>query len=264
MQEGPLFTRDTDDTTAGQFSSAVSLAGIFIRYSFYFFGAIVMALLGIVLISVWSNRVALVADTPAFRIADGSVAGLPVRTDVVAGGRLGRIEVVQYGALQNRRTDLTVVMTFPPKGIVGSTQLTADLREARLLRDVRAVPLSTHYDLETRYGSFHAVEMQIETDGRWKQCLAYSTRFANSAVSLMGWTCDATGSKPGADALACTLDKLVIDKKLASPDADAYMRERMMRPANCSATIVSQTTDVRSRSMPAPPRWAQPLPRTRW
>jgi hypothetical protein len=259
-----LFTRDTDEITTGQLSSAVSLAGTFVRYSFYFFGAIVMAIVGVVAISVWSNRVTLIADQPAFRIADGSVAGLPVTTDIIAGGRLGRIEVVQYGTLHNRRPDLTVVMSFPVKGTVGSTQLTTDLREARLLRDVRAVPLPTHYDLETRYGSLHAVEMQIETDGRWKQCLAFSTRFNSSAVSLMGWTCDGTGSKPGADALACTLDKLLIDRKLATAEADAYMRERMMRPANCSATIVSQTTDIRSRSMPAQPRWAQPLPRTRW
>jgi len=256
--------RYTEETTAGQISTAVSLAGTFVRYSFYFSGAIVMAIIGVTLILVWSNRVAIVADKPAFRIADGSVSGLPVSTDVVAGGRLGRIEVVQYGTLNNRRTDFTVVMSFPPRGVFGNTQLTTDLREARLLRDVRAVTLPTHYDLETRYGSFHAVEMQIETDGRWKQCLAYSTRFNSSAVSMMGWTCDATGSKPGADALACTLDKLVIDKKLATPEADAYMRERMLRPANCSATIVSQTTDVRSRSIPSPPRWAQPLPRTRW
>jgi hypothetical protein len=123
--------------------------------------------------------------------------------------------------------------------------------------------MSTHYDLETRYGPVHAVEMRVETDGRWKQCLSYSSRFNTNAVALLGWSCDATGSKPGPDALACALDKLVLDKPLATADADVFMRERMMRPANCSATLVSQTIDVRSRPVSPPSRWSQPSSRTR-
>jgi hypothetical protein len=244
------------------YSSAASIAGTFVRTAFYFFGAIVMGVIGFALLSGWNHRVTVVADAPAFRIADGSISRLPVTTDVVTGGRQGRIEVVQYGTLNNRSTDLAVVLVFPAKDAVGSTRLAMDLRETNLLRNARAITLTTHYDLETRYGPIHAVEMRAETDGRWKQCLSYSSRFDTNAIALMGWTCDATGSKPGADALACALDKLVIDKPLTTTEANAYMLERMKRPANCSASIVSQTIDTRPRRI-APPLLSLPASRTR-
>jgi hypothetical protein len=50
-------------------------------------------------------------------------------------------------------------------------------------------------DWQTDKGSI-AVETRVETDGRWKQCLAFSSRFDTRAVFLSGWTCDATGTKP--------------------------------------------------------------------
>lgn len=254
--------RNTDTATTGQFSSAVSLAGTFIRYTFYFIGAIVLGIIGVALIWIWSNRVKVVEDKPAFRIADGSVARLPVASDIITSGQFGRVEVMQYGTLQNRETDLTVAMSFPPQGSVKTLSGLA-LRDTKLLRDVRYQTLATHYDLETRYGPIHAVEMRIEADGRWKQCLSYSSRFNTSAIFLTGWTCDATGTKPGADALACALDKLVIDKELASRDADAYLRERMARPAYCTARQVTQTFDTGSRPVSPPSRWSQPSAKTR-
>jgi hypothetical protein len=259
----PLSSRDFNGTTTDQLATAVSLAGLFVRYSFYLFGALVMGIIAFALLWGWNHRVKVVADAPAFRITDGSVGRLPVTTEVITGGRQGRLEVVQYGTLHNRGTDLAVVMVLPPKGALGSTRIAMDLRETNLLRHARAYNLSVHYDLETRYGPIHAVEMRAETDGRWKQCLSYSSRFDTNAVALAGWTCDATGSKPGADALACALDKLVIDRPLATAEADGYMRERMKKPANCSASIVSQTIDVRSRGISPPSRWSQPSSRTR-
>lgn len=256
-----MFTSDNNGAAAGSVSSAISLAGSFIRYAFYFWAAIVMGLIALLAMTFWSHRVTLVDDKPAFRIADGSVARLSVSTDIIAGKSFGRIEVMQYGVLQNRETDLTVVMTQPPKDTPNTTVLTEGLRGTRLYRNV--IPLSTHYDLETRFGPIHAVDARIETDGRWQQCLSFSSRFKTKAVSLSGWTCDATGTKPGPYALACALDKLVIDKPLASAEADSYMRERMARPADCSASTVSQTFDTRSRAMSPPSRWSQPSSRTR-
>jgi len=150
-----------------------------------------------------------------------------------------------------------------PKENIGRTQLGDQLNDSRLLRGMRYQQLSTHYDLETRYGPFHAVESRIEIDGRWQQCLAYNSRFTTNAVLVQGWSCDGTGSKPGADALACALDKLVIDKDLASKDADAYLRARMTRPATCSAQQVSQTFDMGTRPVSPPSRWSQPSARTR-
>jgi hypothetical protein len=258
-----VFTPDNNGATAASFWSAISLAGSFIRYAFYFWAAIVMGMIALVAIKFWGHRVTLVAEKPAFRIADGSVARLPVSTDVIAGKSFGRVEVMQYGVLENRETDLTVIMTLPPQDTPNTTVLTEGLRGTRLYRNVIPIPLSTHYDLETRYGPIHAVDARIETDGRWKQCLSFSSRFRTKTVWLSGWTCDATGTSPGAYALACALDKLVIDKPLASAEADAYMRERMARPADCSANNVSQTFDVRSRPVSPPSRWSQPSSRTR-
>lgn len=258
-----MYRRDFNGTTTEHLSTAVSLAGVLVRYSFFLIGTIVIGIIGLAMLWVWNQRIRVVSDAPAFHIDDGSIGSLPVTSDVITGGQQGRIEVVQYGTLHNRGTDLAVVMLLPPKGAVASTRLAMDLREINILRHVRAVNLTTHYDLETRFGPVHAVEMRAETDGRWKQCLSYSSRFNTNAVALMGWSCDGSGSKPGAYALACTLDRLVIDKPLATTEADAWVRERMARPPNCSAHIVSQTTDVRSRPVSPPSRWSQPSSRTR-
>ena len=57
--------------------------------------------------------------------------------------------------------------------------------------------------------------MRVDTDGRWKQCLAFRSRFDTAAVYLTGWYCDGSGSKPSPNALACVLDKLVIERELA-------------------------------------------------
>ncbi|SEI22128.1 hypothetical protein [Tardiphaga sp. OK245] len=253
--------RDSD-TTAGQFTSAVSLAGVFVRYAFYFFGMIVFGLIAFGVIWLWGNRVQVVQDKPAFRITDGSFTRLPVSSDIIISGLLGRVEVMQYGTLDHRGIDLTVAIAFPPPGGL-QTRPTFEPRETKLLRNMRFQTLSTHFDLETRYGPVHAVETRVETDGRWKQCLAFSSRFDTRAVFLSGWTCDATGTKPGADALACALDKLVIDKELPTKEADAYLRARMTRPAYCAARQVTQTFDTGSRPIAPPSRWSQPSARTR-
>ena len=90
--------------------------------------------------------------------------------------------------------------------------------------------------------------MRVDTDGRWKLCLTYYSRFASDDVVLAGWYCDASGGKPSPDRLACLLDRLVLDAPLQSRDADAFMREQAARAPRCSASPVSQTVDTRSRS----------------
>jgi hypothetical protein len=261
-REHPLSFRDTETATAAQLSSAVSLAGVFVRYAFYFFGMIVFGLIAFGLIWLWSNRAQVVDAKPGFRISDGSFARLPVSSDVIVSGSVGRVEIMQYGAMDHRGIDLTVAIAFPPPGGV-QTRPTFEPRDTKLLRNMRFQTLYTHFDLETRYGPVHAIETRVETDGRWKQCLAFSSRFDTRAVFLSGWTCDATGTKPGADALACALDKLVIDKELPTKEADAYMRPRMSRSAYCAARQVTQTFDTGSRPIAPPSRWSQPSARTR-
>jgi hypothetical protein len=252
-----------ETVTAGQVSS-IAIAGAAIRYSFYAVGVIVLGIVGIGILSMWRWVPKPIDAPPAFRIAAGEVASKPVSGHVIASSRIGRSEVRQYGQLHSRTNDLAVVMVMPPKGIGMGTQLVQDLNEANLLRLKRTVLTQTHYDLDTRFGEFRATEMRVDTDGRWKQCLAYRSRLETTAVYFIGWYCDGTGTRPAASALACILDKLVLERELASKEADAFLRERMAKPAFCQAVPVSQTTDMGHRSVSPPGRWSQPSAQRRY
>jgi hypothetical protein len=132
------------------------------------------------------------------------------------------------------------------------------LSDIKLLRNARVVYSSTHYDLDTRLGAVRATDIRVDSDGQWKQCLAFVSRFDTTSVYLMGWYCDASGAKPSATKLACTLDRLELDSPLASREADAYLRERVVRPATCSAWPVTQTIDTTPRRPSPPSRWSTP------
>jgi hypothetical protein len=241
-------------------SSNISMAGSVIRYGFYLVGAFVMGAVGLVMFSVWNWLPAAVNDPPAFRVSSSNLAQLAVSGHVVTSG-LGRIEVRQYGRLHSRDIDLAVVMVMPPKGIGMGTEFAQDLRNINLLRGARAILMPTHYDLETRFGDFRATEMRVDTDGRWKNCLAFRSRLDTAAVYFTGWYCDGSGTKPGAQALACMLDRLALDSELASKEANGFLRARMARSSYCSAEPVTQTTDTRDarqRRTTSPQRWSQP------
>ncbi len=247
-----------ETVTAGGMA-AVSVAGAFIRYTFYGVGALVLGMIGLGIMSIWKVVPKPVDAPPAFRITAGEFANKPTSGNVVTSSRLGRAEVLQYGQLHNRSSDLAVVLAMPPKGIGMGSQFVQDLTDVNLLRHRRPMIMTqTHYDLDTRFGEYRATEMRVDTDGRWKQCLAFRSRFETAAVYLTGWYCDASGSKPSANALACILDKLVIERDLASKEADAYMRGRMAKSAHCQATPVSQTSDTGHRGVSPPSRWSQP------
>jgi hypothetical protein len=244
--------------TAGQVSP-LSIAGAFIRYGFYAIGAVVLAMVGIGALSMWKLVPKPIDAPPAFRIAAGEVTTKPASGHVISSSRLGRAEVRQYGQLHNRTTDLAVVLVMPPKGYGMGAHLVQDLREVNLLRMKRAQMTQNNFDIDTRFGEYRATEMRVDTDGRWKQCLAYRSRFDTASVYLFGWFCDGSGNRPAASTLACILDRLVIERQLASKEADAFLRERMAKPALCQAAPVTQTTDIRNRRGVSPPsRWSQP------
>jgi hypothetical protein len=245
------------DATVGGISP-ISLVGIAIRYGFYAIGALVLGMIGIGLLTVWSMGAKTIDTPPSFRIASADVARKPVSDQVVTSSKLGRIEVRQYGRLHDRGEDLTVVLAMPPKGVGMGSRFVQDLKQINLLRWTRAVLTRTHYDIDMRFGEYRATEMRVDTDGLWKQCLSFRSRFDEAAVFLTGWYCDGSGSKPSANALACMLDRLVIDRELASKDADAFLRERMARPPRCQAAPVAQTTDTGHRRMSPPSRWSRP------
>ena len=244
--------------TAGEVSP-IAVAGSVIRYAFYAVGTLALGAVGLGIMSI-SNFVPKAVDAPpAFRIAAGEFASRATSGHVVTSSRLGRAEVLQYGQLHNRTTDLAVALIMPPKGIGMGTQFLQDLSNINLLRAKRPIIMTqTNYDLDTRFGEYRATEMRIDTDGRWKQCLAFRSRFDTAVVYITGWYCDGSGSKPSANSLACVLDKLVIERELASKDADTFMRGQMAKSAHCQADTVTQTTDTGHRGTSPQWRWTQP------
>ena len=252
------------DAVASGVMSSLSMAGKLIQVACYL---VLFAVLGVIFIgfsslfggeSYWRMLPKPVDAPPAFRISAGEFTGKTATGHVVKSSRFGRVEVVQYGQLNNRGSDLAVVLVMPPKGIGMGTQFAQDLTDLNLLRLKRASMSSTHHDLDTRFGEYRATEMRVDADGRWKQCLAFRSRLETTAVYLTGWYCDGSGSKPSAASLACLLDKLVIERELAVKEADTFMRGRMTKAAYCQAVPVTQTSDTGHRGVSPPSRWSQP------
>jgi hypothetical protein len=245
-------------------NAVVSGTGIIIRYSFYLVGALVLGMIGLAMLTFYGGRTRTVDERPAFRLAAQHLSALTMRSQIVTGGQFGRLELIQYGALHDRGVNLNIGMGFPPADALITRDSMPQL-SSLMPRNRRTVLSSTHYDLETRFGPARATDLRIESDGQWKQCLAFASRFDTTAVYLMGWYCDASGAKPSAASLACMLDRLTLDRPLASKEADAFMRERLVRPASCSAIPVSQTIDTRQRSrMSTPQRWSTPSAQQRY
>lgn len=104
---------------------------------------------------------------------------------------------------------------------------------------------TTYYDLETRFGPVRAANFQINSDGQTKLCVSYLSRFETLSLFYKGWFCEASGARPNFTKLACILDRLTLNGPLPSAPAQVFFDERIRRPARCSASPVSQTTDTR-------------------
>jgi hypothetical protein len=254
----------SDFASRSNVSSAISHSGTIIRYAFYLAGALAFALIAIVIIKVYGfvsfNSVKIVDTTPSFRLVDSELARLPTRSKVVNGGAIGRIEVRHYGQLHDRTANLSMAMIVPPKPADRSIRPSfADVRNTLAMSATSSSVWGTaRHDLETRFGPVRATEARINADGLIKPCLMFLSRFETEAVRLEGAYCEADGSKPSPHRLACILDGLVLDTRLASLAADAFLRERMARRPYCTSTPVSQTLDTQSRRMSPPARWSMP------
>ena len=229
-----------------------------IQYSFYLIGALVLGMIGIALLSAYGGREKKVDERPSFRLHVEHLARLPLRSQVVASARFGRVETYEYGAIHARDVNLALAVGFPPKDAIVTRDSLPRLSDIKLLGNARIVYSATHHDLDTRFGAVRATDIRVDSDGQWKQCLAFVSRFDTTSVYVMGWYCDASGAKPSASKLACTLDRLEVDSPLASREADGYLRERMARPASCSASPVAQTIDATPRRLSPPSRWSTP------
>ena len=249
-----------ETVAAGEGPSPISIAGNLIKYGFYTIGMLVLGIIGLGIMSLWKIPPKPIDVPPAFRTTAQGLSRLPVTGHLLSSSLIGRAEVRQYGRLTNRDIDLAVVLFMPPKGVGMGTEFVQDLRTLNLLKMTRMSMTQTHYDMDTRFSEFCGTEMRVDTDSRWKQCIAFRSRFDSPSVYVAGWYCDATGTKPSADAVACMLDKLVLDKELDSKEADTFLREKMTKRANCMGSPVTQTTATGSRRVSSPYRWSQPSP----
>lgn len=244
---------------ASHVTTAVTGVGILIRYSFYLFGAMVFAMIAYGTSFVWMARPQVIEQDTNFRIVSNDIARLPMKTLVIDGYWAGRLEARHYGNLHDRDTDASFFMVVPRQAITVERYFGQEILDLPRLRNSRAVLSTRYHDLETRFGAVRAADLNVTADGFIKQCLVFLSRFETNAVYLKGWLCETSGAKPSADKLACMIDRMVLEKPMASKEAEAFLRAKMAKPASCSAVPVSQTTDTRARATPSSPqRWSTP------
>jgi hypothetical protein len=223
-------------------TTAATMTGAFVRYGFYAAGMFVLVVM-LIIPFMRSDPVTRHDTPPAFRMTSPELARLPGNGSVIT-GRGARVEMRTYGSLYDRGKDFTAMLVVPPKNHPGARDFAVEIRDLTPLRS-GVFMLNTFHDLQTRFGAVRASEFRINADGRHKLCLAYLSRFDTTAVYLKGWSCEASGSKPGTWDLACDLDSLVVEPTFAANEAGAFLRDRMKRPRQCSAEQVTQTTDTR-------------------
>jgi hypothetical protein len=237
---------------------AVICCGVFVVAPV--FGAIGIAALtaGVVGSKIVDERPKVVDDRPSLRLNIEQLARLPVRSQLLAGSRFGRAELHEYGSIYNRDVNFSLVMGIPPSDAVLTNGSMPHFSDVRLMRNARTVSSSIHYDLETRLGPMRATEVRVDNDGQWKQCLTFVSRFDSLALYMMGAYCDASGTKPSPDRLACMLSRVELHAPVPSPEAEGYLRERLEHAYSCSAHPVSQTIDTGQRRPSPPSRWSTP------
>ena len=222
-------------------------AGGLVRTGFYAAGLVVLGLVGIGIALGYEAFPKRVEAAPAFRLAAGDFAARATGGEVEKGW-FGRSETRRYGRIHDHDRDLTVILAMPSGRYTAPADFRSEIASIEALRSIRAGILPAYHDLETRFGPLRAAEMRVQADGRRKLCLAFVSRFDTEAVYLKGWVCEANGSKPSPAALACTLNTLALDGRLASAAADGFIRERLSRGSTCHASPVTQTTDTRPPS----------------
>jgi hypothetical protein len=193
----------------------------------------------------WAHLRSLAADPAAMRFVDREIAKLPTRSHVTTDPAHGRDEVREYGLLDDSHMDATLIMQMPPAGKAGLRDFMQELRALDPVRNATRATMAGTYDLQTRFGSYLAAEIQIDMLGRWKDCIAFLSHFETTAVYVKGWFCDGIGERPNGERLACALDGLVVDSPLSSERADAFMREHMARPSFCAAIGRGQDREPR-------------------
>jgi hypothetical protein len=187
-------------------------------------------------------------DPASMRLADADLARLPTRSFITEGEATGAGEVRQYGLFDDVNKDATLIMVTPGPGQSVARNFVDEVRALDPIDKATRAIMARSYELHTRFGLYQAAEIQIDMVGRWKDCIAFLSRFETAAIYVKGWYCNAVGTKPNAERLACVLDSLVLDRPLASGNADSFVRERIARPSFCAASERDDIRDLRAHS----------------
>jgi len=193
-------------------------------------------------------------DPAVVRFSDPNISRLHTRSFIAENGVIGHGEIRQYGLLDDPNRDVTLIMVIPPAGQSLARDFVTEVRSLDLLRNAAHAAMTRSYEVQTRFGLYQAADLQIDMVGRWKDCLAFMSRFETNSIYIKGWYCDDVGNKPKAEKLACVLDSVVIDRALESASATAFMREHSARPGFCGAVDRGEDHGVRALTA-LPSQW---------
>lgn len=222
---------------------AMKATSSIIQTVFYLSGAVIFIGIAIIAIKFWNALPSVLSETPPFVIEADALKRLrPHHRAARMDG--ARLDVLQYGQLYDRGTDLTLMIVQPPVSDQGLTRdFFAEIRELEPIARRARLDSSRFWDLQTRQGPVRAAEFMIRADGRDKLCLAFLSRFDQTALYYKGWFCEGSGARPNTHELACLLDRLRATAPLATREAEAALK---IEPARrCGAEPVSQTSDTR-------------------
>jgi len=226
---------------------AAAPGGVLTRKSFFLgFAALLVATMVVLLVVVQLRAHG--RDPASMRLADPELAQLSTRSFIAEGQATGPGEIRQYGLFDDAHKDATLIMVTPGPGQSAARNFVDEVRALDPIDQATRAIMAHSYELHTRFGLYQAAEIQIDLVGRWKDCVAFLSRFETAAIYVKGWYCEAVGTKPNAERLACALDSLVLDRPLASASADSFMQERMARPSFCAASERDDIRDLRAHS----------------
>jgi hypothetical protein len=134
----------------------------------------------------------------------------------------GRQDVVAFGSAEDVRGAFVQLSIYRP-GTEGAVSLdpleaiAAVASESRIHAELRGVAGS----VVTKFGELATVEMQLDADGKKRNCVAAAGKFDEPALGLVIWYCNPGEEIVAAGRVACLLDRL----SLASAGRDEQLIE---------------------------------------
>src|SRR5262249_10129709 len=115
-----------------------------IRFGLYLIVPFVLCAVGLTALTVGKAAPKVVDDRPktvedraSLRLNSEHLARLPVRSQLLAGSRFGRVEMHEYGSIYNRDVNFSLVMGILPDGAVITSGSMPHFSDVHLMRRAR-------------------------------------------------------------------------------------------------------------------------------